>query len=200
MLANPLEHQALLKEVLALKNQRSKHIIGGVGRACARRRITARNGTDDRSTTAPVDPQHLGPEANAEKRYLRVLEIDSKAVVAANNLAWLYAEQDKNLDAALDRAQRAKRSLAADPRINDTLGWVYYKKKLLDQAVASLEESVKRDANNPLHQYHLGMAHVQTGDWPQARQALKRALQTPDFSGASDARKALTMRLMACGP
>jgi hypothetical protein len=37
------------------------------------------------------------------------------------------------------------------------------------------------------------MAYVQTGDWPQARQALKRALQAPDFPGASDARKALTM-------
>ena len=99
----------------------------------------------------------------------------------------------KNLDAALDLAQRAKRGLAADARINDTLGWVYYKKKLLGQAVASLEESVKRDGSNPLHQFHLGMAYVQTGDWPQARQALQRALKTPDFPGANDARKALTM-------
>jgi tetratricopeptide (TPR) repeat protein len=129
----------------------------------------------------------------AKKRYLRVLTIDPNAVVAANNLAWLYVQQDKNLDTALELAQRAKRNLATDPRIDDTLGWAYYKKKLLGQAVASLQESVNRDATNPLHQYHLGMAYIQTGDWPRARQALERALRVPDFEGADDARKALTM-------
>jgi tetratricopeptide (TPR) repeat protein len=90
-------------------------------------------------------------------------------------------------------AQRAKRNLATDPRIDDTLGWAYYKKKLLKQAVASLEESVNRDAANPLHQYHLGMAYIQAGDWPRARQALGQALRSPDFEAAGDAQKALTM-------
>jgi hypothetical protein len=32
-----------------------------------------------------------------------------------------------------------------------------------------------------------------SGDWPQARQALERALKQPGFADAADARKALTM-------
>lgn len=128
----------------------------------------------------------------ARKRYQKVLDINPNAVVAANNLAWSLAQQDQNLDVALQLAQRAKQQLASEARIDDTLGWIYYKKKLLPQAIASLEESVARDPKNPLHHYHLGMAYLQSGDWPRARQALERALKQPGFSGAADVRKALT--------
>jgi len=129
----------------------------------------------------------------AKRRYERILEIDPNAVVAANNLAWLHIQRNQNLDLALQLAQRAKQHLSADPRVNDTLGWVYYKKNLFEQAIAALEESVLRDATNSLHQYHLGMAYIQAGDFPRARQALRRSLVKPDFNGAEDARKALTM-------
>ena len=129
----------------------------------------------------------------ARKRYQKVLDIDPNAVVAANNLAWSLAQQDQNLDVALQLAQRAKQHLASEARIDDTLGWIYYKKKLIPQAIASLEESVTRDPKNPLHHYHLGMAYLQSGDWPRARQALERALKQPGFAGAPDARKALAM-------
>jgi len=130
--------------------------------------------------------------AEARKRYQKVLDINPNAVVAANNLAWSLAQQDQNLDVALQLAQRAKQQLASEARIDDTLGWIYYKKKLLPQAIASLEDSVARDPKNPLHHYHLGMAYLQAGDWPRARQALERALKQPGFSGEADARKALT--------
>jgi uncharacterized protein HemY len=105
----------------------------------------------------------------------------------------LYGQQEQNLDVALQLAQRAKQHLASDARIDDTLGWIYYKKKLFPQAIAALEDSVTRDPNNPLHHYHLGMAYLQSGDWPRARQALERALKQPGFAGVADARKALTM-------
>jgi tetratricopeptide (TPR) repeat protein len=129
----------------------------------------------------------------ARKRYQKVLDINPDAVVAANNLAWSFAQQEQNLDVALQLAQRAKQHLASDGRIDDTLGWIYYKKKLIPQAIASLEESVGRDARNPLHHYHLGMAYLQSGDWPRARQALERALKHPGFASAAEARKALKM-------
>src|SRR5262245_3002267 len=136
-----------------------------------------------------LEAQHKTDEAT--KRYLRVLEIDKNAVVAANNLAWLYVQQETHLDTALELAQRAKQNLATDPRIDDTLGWIYYNKKLLPQAVAALEESVTRDPRNPLHQYHLGMAYMRYGDWPRARPALERALKSPAVPIVEEARKAL---------
>src|SRR5262249_34388505 len=136
-----------------------------------------------------LEAQHKTDEAT--KRYLKVLEIDRNAVVAANNLAWIYVQQETQLDTALELAQRAKQNLATDARIDDTLGWICYKKKLLPQAIASLEESVTRDPTNPLHQYHLGMAYMQSGDWPRARLALERGIKSPAFPSVDEARKAL---------
>jgi Tfp pilus assembly protein PilF len=129
----------------------------------------------------------------ATRRYQRILDMDPNAVVAANNLACLYTDKREKLDVALQLAQRAKQQLPGDPRVNDTLGWIYYQKKLSELAIASLHESVTRDPSNALHQYHLGMAYIQAGDWLKARQPLEKALLKPDFTGVDQARHALAM-------
>jgi tetratricopeptide (TPR) repeat protein len=131
--------------------------------------------------------------AEATSRYRRILEIDASAVVAANNLACLYVDKGDNIDLALQLAQRAKQGLPNDPRVNDTLGWIYYKKKMPEQAIDALQESVVRDPSMSLHQYHLGMAYIQAGDWPKARPPLEKALLNPTFPGADEARRALSM-------
>jgi len=76
----------------------------------------------------------------AKQVYERLLAMDRHAAIAANNLAWLYAEAGGNIDQATDLAQMAK-SLAPDqPAFNDTLGWIYYKKDLVEQAVPLLQQ------------------------------------------------------------
>jgi len=130
----------------------------------------------------------------AQRRYERILEMDSGAVVASNNLAWIYVERSQKLDFALQLAQRAKQRLPADPRVNDTLGWIYFKKNLTGQAIPLLEEGVKGDSTNALHLHHLGMAYYQAGDWVKARQTLERALKlTTWFPGIEDARRVLAI-------
>ena len=51
--------------------------------------------------------------------------------MAANNLAFLYADEGGNLDLALQLAQTAKQHLPNSAEVDDTLGWVYYKKGCL---------------------------------------------------------------------
>jgi len=132
--------------------------------------------------------------AEAEKQYEQVLTIDSRAPVAANNLAWIYVAGNRKLDEALQLAQTAQQQLPDEPNVNDTLGWIYYQKKMAAQAVSHLETSVEKSPNDATHAYHLGMAYVQTGDWSKARAALKRAFTLkPDFEGAAEAKKALAM-------
>ena len=80
----------------------------------------------------------------ARKRYEQVMAIDPHAPVAANNLAWIYAETGGNLDLALQLAQIAKTELPETPEVDDTLGWVYYKKGLPTQAVASFRASAEK--------------------------------------------------------
>jgi Flp pilus assembly protein TadD len=137
--------------------------------------------------------QQQGQTAEAEKEYLRVLSIDSRAAVASNNLAWMYLEAAR-LDEALQLAQTAQQELPDDPRVSDTLGWIYFKKNMLPVAIQQLESSVLKAPKDPTFKYHLGMAYKQAGTWDKARQALKEALAlSPSFDGAEEAKKALAI-------
>lgn len=130
--------------------------------------------------------------AEAEQQYLKVLQLDSSAAVAANNLAWLYVSSNRNLDEALQLAQTAWRQLPEEPHVADTLGWIYYRKDMAQQAITYLEKSTKRLPDDPTGFYHLGMAYVRTGDIDKGRQALQRALGSKvEFDGVAEARKTL---------
>jgi tetratricopeptide (TPR) repeat protein len=131
-------------------------------------------------------------DAEAKVVYERILNLDSRAVVAANNLAYMYALQGTNLDVALNLAQTAKAGRPDDPDVNDTLGWIYYKRNLPAMAVEPLEQSVRSDPKNPVYQYHLGMSYLRLGEKQKARAALEQALKLqPDFEGASETKQAL---------
>jgi Flp pilus assembly protein TadD len=120
------------------------------------------------------------------------VQIDPQSAAAANNLAWLYAEHNGNLQQALQLAQTAKAQFPEQPDVNDTLGWVHYKRGSSMQAIAMLTISVEKDDKNPIYQFHLGMAYAQAGDDPKARRALEHALKvSPNFDGAATARSTL---------
>ena len=76
-----------------------------------------------------------GKKAEAEKAYEQVLAIDSRAPVAANNLAWIYVASNRNLDQALQLAQTAHQTLPEEPAVNDTLGWILVQKDMAARGV-----------------------------------------------------------------
>jgi Flp pilus assembly protein TadD len=128
----------------------------------------------------------------ARQSYERVLELDPRAAVAANNLAWLYAETGGNLDVALQHAQTAKAVLPDQAQVNDTLGWIYYKKDLLPLAISALQRSIEIDGKNPLFLYHLGLAYAKNGYAAQAKQTFERCLAlNPDFERRAEIRDRL---------
>ena len=141
----------------------------------------------------------------AADNYRKALEKDPNAVIAANNLAWLYAVTGKgNLDEALRLAQGVVQKNPNIAGFVDTLGWVYYKKNLPDLAIDQLQKAVALDeaaarsvkgSPSATYQYHLGMALKDKGDKDGSRRALEASLrlgeQKPPFPYADDARKAL---------
>ncbi|MBM3778670.1 MAG: tetratricopeptide repeat protein [Acidimicrobiia bacterium] len=130
----------------------------------------------------------------ARTAYEDVLARAPDSPVAANNLAWMFAEGGGNLDQALDLAQAAVRRQPGVPQFSDTLGWVYYKKGLATQAVQAFEQSVKAEPTRATYHYHLGLALAAAGDRAGALGALSEALRLqPDFRDAAAARaKVLT--------
>ncbi len=137
-----------------------------------------------------LEAQHKAPEAR--KHYEMALTIDPKALVVSHKLAWMYAEAGENLDRALQFARTATRGLPGSAPIQDTLGWIYYKKRLAALAIQPFQKSVELDPNNPVYSFHLGLAHAKAGDSLKARLALERALTLArDFKGADQAKQLL---------
>ena len=129
----------------------------------------------------------------AKERYDQILKLNPRFAPAANNLAWLIAEQGGNLDVALSHAQTAREQRPEDPNIADTLGWIYYKKNASLLAVSLLKEAADKLPSEPLVHYHLGMAQAKNGEVAAAKDALQTALKlNQHFTGAEDAKKTLS--------
>lgn len=153
-----------------------------------------------------LEDQRKNHDAAAEN-YRKALEKDPNAVIAANNLAWLYAETGKgNLDEAVRLAQGVVQKHPNMAGFIDTLGWVYYKKNLHSAAVEQLRKAVAlneaqaRAANgapSAAYHYHLGMALKAKGDAEEARRELETAIRLSEkapFADVDQARKALASK------
>src|SRR6185436_12315249 len=123
----------------------------------------------------------------AQSHYEATLKLAPRFAPASNNLAWLMAERGGNLDVALSHAQTAREAKPDDPHIADTLGWIYYKKNAYLLAVSLLKEAVERLPNNPVTNFHYGMALFKNGDARGAKKSLQTALKlSQSFPGSEE--------------
>lgn len=128
----------------------------------------------------------------ANKEYRKVLTLSPKHPLAANNLASNIADGGGNMDEALKFAQIAREAVPEDPTVGDTLGWVYYKKGLIETAYPLISDAAGKLKTNASIRYHLGMVLAKKGKNKEAAAELKAALSLdPKFPGADDAKKTL---------
>jgi Flp pilus assembly protein TadD len=133
-----------------------------------------------------------GDVAAAQRGYEQALQVDRRAGVAANNLAWLYAEHGGNLDVALQLAQTAVARMPDQPEARDTLGWIYHRKGLSDLAIRTLRDAAQQQPRNPVILSHLGLAYARAGQSEAAKPLLEQALAIDAaFAGHDAARQAL---------
>jgi len=118
-----------------------------------------------------------GRHPEAQQVYEATLKIQPDNPIVLNNLAFLLAETGGNLDDALSKAQRAKQLLPGMAEVSDTLGWIFLKKKLPDQAIDILKDLVVKQPNHAIYRFHLGMAYSQKGDKTRAMEQLREALK-----------------------
>jgi putative PEP-CTERM system TPR-repeat lipoprotein len=134
-----------------------------------------------------------GKPDEARKQFEQALALDPQAAVAANNLALNYAQSgDANLDLALQLAQTAKARLPKSWEVDDTLGFIYYKKGLTTLAISTLQQGIGQHPSDATMHYHLGLAYLKSGNKTAARQSLQQALKlNPRFESANDAKRVL---------
>jgi predicted Zn-dependent protease len=89
---------------------------------------------------------------------------------------------------ALEHALMAYEQLQNDPRIADTLVWIYFKKSAYLKAAGLLKEAAEKMPDNPTVLYHYGMALHKNGDLAAAKKTLQASLKLKsDFPGAVEA-------------
>ncbi len=142
------------------------------------RAIKANPGNADGYLNKAVMLEEMGQRDQAKEAYSRTLGVDHDNIVALNNLAFLNADNGQNLDQAMTYAERAKKRLPNNASISDTLGYVYFRKNLTDDAIRQLQAAVDEDPKNAAFRFHLAMALLQRGDKSGARREAENALRT----------------------
>jgi tetratricopeptide (TPR) repeat protein len=118
-----------------------------------------------------------GRWSEARQVYEANLKINPNDGIALNNLAFVIAEHGGDLDDALTKATRAKQIYPNLAEVSDTLGWIYLKKNLSDNAIDIFRDLVQKVPTVSTYRYHLGMALFQKGDKPRALKELQEALK-----------------------
>ncbi len=131
-----------------------------------------------------------GENNKAEKYYNEVLQLIPDHALAANNLAWLIAEQDSgDLGRALQLSMIAKQAAPGNAQIIDTLGWVHFKRKAYSLAISQFQLALEKSPKNPAILYHLALAYHANGESDMAKKTLAKIDMQRDFPGKEKAEK-----------
>ena len=116
----------------------------------------------------------------------RVLEIDAEHADALNFLAYSQAEANTDLDLALQRAKRALQLKSAG-YIEDTVGWVYFKRGEYSQSRIHLERAINLQPDDQVILEHLGDLYRAMELYVEALQAYRDALAVdPEAEGVQE--------------
>ena len=164
-----------------------QHLMGQDGQAFAS--LDRAQHADPRNTAAFLEQAQLldlaGKKREAMDAYTKVLGMDPDNGVALNNLAFLEADANQNLDQALTYAEHAKKLAPNNADVADTLGFIYYQKNLNTAALQELRSAVDMNPDNASFRLHFAMALLKKGDKTAARSEASKALRSasPDEQG-----------------
>ncbi|MGB6250441.1 MAG: tetratricopeptide repeat protein, partial [Terriglobales bacterium] len=129
---------------------------------------------------------------HAKEQYQKALDVEPENPLASNNLAYGMLQQGGNVDVAFAMAQTARRQMPDNPNSADTLGWAFYHKHVYGSAITLFKEAVKKEPDNALFNYHLGLAYAKNGQVALARQQLDRLERMkPNSQDVDELRRAL---------
>jgi Flp pilus assembly protein TadD len=132
------------------------------------------------ASTLALTLDAAGRSDEAAAAYNDTLKLSPNNGVALNNMAYMIAERGGDLDLALDYAQRARQVLSDSPEADDTLGWIYLKRKQPADAFRAFRTAYEQNPGTAAFRTHLAMALDQKGDTSQEAEQLKTLLRQAD--------------------
>ncbi len=112
-----------------------------------------------------------------EKILHSLLSINPDSANALNFLGYSYADRNIKMKEAEEMIQKALLLKPNDSYIQDSLGWVYYKKKDYKRAEELVRQALKGIPNEPVILEHLGDILIQQGRKKEAREIYAQALE-----------------------
>jgi tetratricopeptide (TPR) repeat protein len=112
---------------------------------------------------------------NAIAHMEKVLELEPDHADALNYLGYTWAENNVNLEKALEYVQKSMHLKPGNGYIQDSLGWVYFRMGKLDLAIKEILAALQLEPNDPHIHEHLGDIYLKQGDKKKAEEAFKKA-------------------------
>ncbi|MBL4575538.1 MAG: tetratricopeptide repeat protein [Opitutaceae bacterium] len=96
---------------------------------------------------------------------------------AKRHLAILYSADPAENEKAYEMASDAYETYSLDMELVKALGIIVFRRGDYTRAVRRLRECLRKDEEDPVLWYYLGMSHFHLKDWVEARQSLERSLE-----------------------
>jgi tetratricopeptide (TPR) repeat protein len=107
----------------------------------------------------------------------KVLEVQPNHPEALNFIGYSWADENRNLDKALDYIKRAVSQKPDNGFIHDSLGWVYYRLGDFNRAREELEKAVSLEPRDPHISDHLGDTYRALAQKDKALEVYTKALE-----------------------
>jgi tetratricopeptide (TPR) repeat protein len=115
--------------------------------------------------------EQTGRYGLAEQVFRTCLDKYPKAHEIMNYLAYMWAEQGTNLDEAQQIVQQALELDPGNGAYLDTLGWIFYKQQLYEDALQAILRAMAVVGNDPVIADHLGDVYAAMGKTEKAIEA-----------------------------
>ncbi len=121
--------------------------------------------------------EKMGKFEKAEKALKKAISLNPSFGNALNYLAYSWAIRDKNLEKALELANKAVKLDPENPDYLDTLGWIYFKMGKIEEAEKYLEKAFSKKPWEPEILEHLGFLKIKKERIEEGINFLEKSLE-----------------------
>ncbi len=137
----------------------------------------------------------LGDKTHSIATMKKILELNANNAHALNFLGYTYADMGQNLDEAQSMIEKALTLRPQDGYIEDSLGWVYFKRGKVDDAIAQLNKAADLEKEEPIIFEHLGDVYLSKKDYSKAVEMYKKAEDLSNRKKDSDTVKKMENKI-----
>ena len=121
--------------------------------------------------------EKTGESEDAIAKMQAVIVLDPDNGAALNYVGYTWADNNINLDRALEYIIKAVELMPEDGYVRDSLGWVYFKMGDVKQAIIELEKASEMVEDDPVVKEHLGDVYLQDDQPEKALAAYKASYE-----------------------